>query len=349
MKKQKHFWIIILSGLCIGILLNVKLVWYYADLFQSQNISEIAPRILKRFYIGLKDVASQFLLFTIIAFYNYSWKDFFLKRIFLNRGKKQKITFIIFTNLILLLVLLYADYIIEKKIDPSFSGHLLIYYIMKYIWTVIIAIIMPYFMIQNQKTITAEKNIIKLREEKSRAELVALKEQISPHFFFNTLSTLNSIIRNEKKEVGLDFIENMSNTYRYILTTGQDDLVTLGEELNFVKSYVYLLQKRFGEKLKIDIKVDKLFYTKRIPPMALQLLFENAIQHNIITKKLPLEVRVRVENNRVVVANDLQIKKDVQTFGIGLNNLRNRYKLLTERAVEIISNDSEFIVKLPIL
>nr|WP_246616000.1 histidine kinase [Aquimarina litoralis] len=192
-------------------------------------------------------------------------------------------------------------------------------------------------------------NLVKIKEEKSIAELSALKEQISPHFFFNTLSTLSSIIRKDSKEASLEFINDMSNTYRYSLSSTNSNLVIVKEELEFIKSYTDLLQKRFGSKLSIRLNIDSGVYHNRIPPMSIQLLIENAIQHNIISTESPLVIQVYSKDDYIHVENNLNEKEKVQSFGIGLMNLNNRYKLIANKEIYIEKKHDIFLVKLPLL
>jgi sensor histidine kinase YesM len=195
----------------------------------------------------------------------------------------------------------------------------------------------------------AEQENLRLVEEKSKAELSALKEQLSPHFFFNTLSTLSAIVRNEKKEVGLEFIGEISKTYQYTLATKQD-LVTLKEEMSFLESYLFLLKKRYGEKLSFSQDLPEDILSSEIPPMSLQLLVENAIQHNVITREKPLHIRIFTEKGMICVENNLQEKESgLDSFGIGLQNLSNRYRLLSQKDIIITKDKQKFGVKLPLL
>ncbi|GAH05080.1 unnamed protein product, partial [marine sediment metagenome] len=238
----------------------------------------------------------------------------------------------------------FLDKYENKEIEFDIENFLIIN-----ITVFLLAIVVANLLLLMKKMRIAEQENLQLIEEKSKAELSALKEQISPHFFFNTLSTLSSIVRNEKKEVGLEFIGEISKTYQYTLATKQD-LVTLKEEMAFLESYVFLLKRRFGDKLSFSQELPVDLLPLKIPPMSLQLLVENAIQHNVITKETPLHIRIFAEKEMVCVENNLQEKESgVDSFGIGLQNLSNRYRLLSQKDIIITKDKQKFGVKLPLL
>lgn len=175
-----------------------------------------------------------------------------------------------------------------------------------------------------------------------------MKEQISPHFFFNTLSSLSSIVRKKEKEETLDYIGKISNIYRYTLSI-KENLVTVQEEMDFLNSYLYLLQERFGTKLRVANEIDEKVNELKIPSMSLQLLVENAIQHNIITESSPLTIRLYLEEDMICVENNLQEKESTESFGLGLKNLSDRYRLLLQKDIVILKEHGMFVVKLPLM
>ncbi|WP_299535695.1 sensor histidine kinase [Ulvibacterium sp.] len=187
-----------------------------------------------------------------------------------------------------------------------------------------------------------------LREHNIQKELSALKNQINPHFLFNSLNSLSALVRENKK--ASSFVKNLSFLYRYILQSGDLDLVTVKEELRFLRSYLDLIGVRYGTKIKHDIKIEELALTRQIPPLALQLLVENGIKHNEISEKHPLEIKVYSTKNALVVENRIRPRKSfVQSNGIGLSNLDRRYKLLMGKNISIRQKEGNFIVELPII
>jgi len=228
-----------------------------------------------------------------------------------------------------------------KKFPP-------VYFLTSNFPVAVLGVAEAYILVLMRKVRMSEIEKTQLREEKAKAELAALKDQISPHFFFNTLSSLSTIVRNEKKETALEFIRELSNTHRYMLDSHRHDLVPLEQELNFVSSYLFLLRQRFGDKLKSNIAVGEAQETK-IPPMSLQMLVENAVKHNLMTQDSPLNICFYIENDRIVVENNLQEMKGSNGLGLGLENLSNRYRLLTQQDIIIEKNEKTFKVKLPLL
>lgn len=188
-----------------------------------------------------------------------------------------------------------------------------------------------------------------LKREGLTAEFETLKSQINPHFLFNSLNTLTNLIE-ENQAMATEFVQQLAGVYRYVLTQKDKDLVTLREELNFVSSYIYLNQIRFGENLKIEMQAEPKLLDKKLVTLSLQMLIENAIKHNIISALHPLTIRIETSANKVIVSNTLQRKTVMhESNGIGLNNIVHRYSLLTKQEVEITDDGIQFIVALPLI
>ncbi|PWT76892.1 MAG: histidine kinase [Bacteroidetes bacterium] len=185
---------------------------------------------------------------------------------------------------------------------------------------------------------------------KAQAELEALKNQIDPHFIFNSLNTLSFLITRDPQSARL-YNDTLAKVYRYILGNKDKDLVLLREEVEFISNYFYLLKIRFSEAVNMEIEITDLAAEDfLIPPISLQTLVENAIKHNEFTDNNPLTINVSVLSNYVVIKNPIKPKNYASpTSRIGLNNLDNRYKLITKRNIIIENNFRFFTVKLPIL
>lgn len=188
----------------------------------------------------------------------------------------------------------------------------------------------------------------KHKTESANAQLQNLKNQLNPHFLFNNLSVLSSLVyQNQDKAV--DFINELSKVYRYVLDNKNAELVTLQEELNFLEHYVYLLKIRFGENIVFNIQIDE---TKNsfLPPMCLQMLVENTIQHNETSRAKPLEVNIYTEKNRLFIINPIQPRSDkTESSQTGLKNIQIRYSFFTDEKVEINQNELLFSVSLPLI
>ncbi len=189
----------------------------------------------------------------------------------------------------------------------------------------------------------------KYKTESAQAQLQNLKEQVNPHFLFNNLSVLSSLVYKDQDKA-VDFINQLSKVYRYLLDSRNSELIPLDEELAFINSYTYLLQIRFDKNLefKIDIPASKLYLL--LPPMALQLLIENAIKHNEISSDMPLKISIEEFEDTLEVKNNLQPRNNKEeSSNTGLNNIKQRYSYYSNRQVDVIKNEKQFIVRIPLL
>ena len=191
----------------------------------------------------------------------------------------------------------------------------------------------------------------KIKVEKLQNSYNALMGQINPHFFFNSLNGLDSLIRTGEQEKPLEYLEGLSNVFRYILQSDHKTLVTLNEELNFVNAYTYLLSVRYENKLFFSIQVAEPCLPKKLPILSLLPLIENAVKHNIISMQHPLRIEIyTVSESLLVVSNPIQPKmEDYVCSGIGLKNLQGRYLMLTGENIYIEKSNGYFKVFLPLL
>jgi two-component system LytT family sensor kinase len=197
-----------------------------------------------------------------------------------------------------------------------------------------------------QKSIDNER----LKTEQVASQLNSLRDQVNPHFLFNSLNALSSLVYEDQKKAVM-FIRKLSEVYRYVLDQNDKELVSVAEEMEFMESYFFLLDIRFGENLVVDLsKLQDQCKKKMIPPMSLQLLVENAIKHNVVSesKKLTIEI-FNTESSFLVVRNNMSPKKSLHSKGIGLQNLRQRYQFLSDKQVVINQTEKVFEVYLPLL
>ena len=194
----------------------------------------------------------------------------------------------------------------------------------------------------------------KVKEQKiiagtASAQFESLKNQIDPHFLFNSLNVLSSLIE-ENPESAQKFTTSLSKVYRYVLEQKDKELVSVAEELKFAKTYMNLLKMRFENSITFEIPEGFDNEEAKVVPLSLQLLLENCIKHNVVSEAKPLHVKISIENNQLVVTNNLQ-KKEVLSDrkGVGLQNIVNRYAILTKRTVLVEENEKEFKIFLPIL
>jgi LytS/YehU family sensor histidine kinase len=203
-----------------------------------------------------------------------------------------------------------------------------------------------YFMHELRHSVEETEN---LKRENLAAQLNALRTQVNPHFLFNNLNTLSSIIPEDPKQA-VDFVQQLSKVYRHILEVKDEKSILLKDELDLMNAYTFLLKTRFGDNLAVNINVPAEKMQKKIVPLSLQILMENAIKHNIVSSEKPLHIDVFAENGSLVISNNLQIKKQInESTGIGLDNIRNRYKLLSDKPVKVTESETNFTVSIPLI
>jgi two-component system, LytTR family, sensor kinase len=189
----------------------------------------------------------------------------------------------------------------------------------------------------------------KLKKEQVELQFDLLKSQINPHFLFNSLNTLSSLIHDKPLQANA-FLEELATVYRYLLRNNNKELCTVREEIIFIIAYFHLLKTRYAEMIKLNILVDRKHFFKQIPSLSLQLLVENAVKHNIVSVSKPLNISIFYENNFLFVENNLQKKKNqISSNHIGLDNIISKYELLGKSNIEIICTDCLFKVGLPLI
>lgn len=205
-----------------------------------------------------------------------------------------------------------------------------------------------FFFFQAYKKQWAE--VEELRKARSQAELQLVKSQINPHFLFNNLNVLSNMVMKDNPEANR-FIEEFSRVYRYVLSNHEKEVVELRSELEFIKPYVFLLQQRFASGLEVDIDIPEKYNSFYIIPVALQMLIENAIKHNIVSRNKPLRITLHANGNQtLVVRNNLQPRQEpAASSQIGIQNIIKRYELIGQNNVMVRKTAQYFEVELPLL
>ncbi len=205
-----------------------------------------------------------------------------------------------------------------------------------------------YMLIYQRQQILLEYE--QLQNENLTTRYNMLVSQINPHFFFNSLNSLSMLVREKDSSRALEYIDQLSYTFRYITQNGnRSELVPLRDEMSFAEAYCYLFHIRYEDKIFFDISVDKEYLDYSIPALSLQPLIGNAVKHNTITSKNPLRVSIRTENGCLVVSNPLRPLLEPQVgTGIGLQNLSSRYELMLGKKIVVEKSSEEFIVRLPL-
>ncbi|TAE60976.1 MAG: hypothetical protein EAZ89_01020 [Bacteroidetes bacterium] len=212
---------------------------------------------------------------------------------------------------------------------------------------VITAIYESVYFFELWKASTLEAERLKLTQ--LQTELDSLKNQVNPHFLFNNLNTLSSLIPRDPA-LAVQFVSQFSRVYRYVLEISAHTLIALEDELAFLESYTFLLQTRHGERLHMEVEIDPARLRDMVLPLSLQLLVENAVKHNIISTRKPLHIRVFTSGQELVVENILQPKLHTTPgTGLGINNIRSRYQLIAGKEIQVFSDENIFRVTLPLL
>lgn len=206
-----------------------------------------------------------------------------------------------------------------------------------------------FFIIDRKKNKLERKIIVEsTKAETATAKFESLKNQLDPHFLFNSLNVLTGLIE-ENPDNAIDFTTSLSKIYRYVLEQKDKEVVPIQEEINFAKTYINLLKLRFENSIHFELDESLINHEGFIVPLSLQILLENTIKHNIVSEQKPLKIKMYKQDNNLIVENTLQPKDSIKdSTGVGLNNIINRYQLISNRKVEI-EKDQLFRVQLPIL
>ena len=295
------------------------------------------------------------ILYGLTLYYANAYLFIYLDSIFeVERFTKRRIIIGFLGSFLISVVVIFLLRIIEDVIieGESFDAFLQNETLANYLVTITLTFFVTlafhafYFYKAYQENKVKEQKII---AGTASAQFESLKNQIDPHFLFNSLNVLSSLIE-ENPESAQKFTTSLSKVYRYVLEQKDKELVSVAEELKFAKTYMNLLKMRFENSITFEIPEGFDNEEAKVVPLSLQLLLENCIKHNIVSEAKPLHVKISIENNQLVVTNNLQ-KKEVLSDrkGVGLQNIVNRYAILTKRTVLVEENEQEFKIFLPVL
>ncbi|MFY9241735.1 MAG: histidine kinase [Polaribacter sp.] len=253
----------------------------------------------------------------------------------------------------IVLAINYFTFIILPGNDPSifFKGN--------FVWSHLFYVILSFgvsaflhargFMIEWKNSLKQENTKQEIVAKTETAKFESLKSQIDPHFLFNSLNVLTSLI-GENPDQAEKFTTKLSKIYRYVLEQRNKDLIPLSEELKFAKTYMELLEMRFEDAVKFNIPDSVSNEELKIVPLSLQLLLENAVKHNVVSSTKPLTINIYEENNYLVIENNINPKEAIgKSTKIGLQNIADRYGLITNKSVQIENNNKTFKVSIPLL
>ena len=277
----------------------------------------------------------------------YSWVEDTTKRTVLG------VISTVIVNVILVFICNYINFILFQKgnVSEFFSGSMGFFnWFTINVALFISAVLHAKGFVEAWKSSTKQEVVQqKLIAKSANAQFESLKNQLDPHFLFNSLNVLSSLI-DENPAQAQRFTASMSKIYRYVLEQKDKELVTVEEELNFAKTYCDLLKTRFEDSVSFDFNVNEKDLKSYVVPLSLQLLLENCIKHNFATSSKPLHIKIYSENGNLFIENNLQQREQVkESAGIGLSNIVQRYSLLTKQNVFIEKSATFFKVKIPIL
>ncbi len=271
-----------------------------------------------------------------------SWTDYPVKRLLVS---------LVLTIVVTLFIAVFVDAIITllrygqlpKRVFAFQAG---------FYWSLLLITFFISLFLHGRSFLMSYRQAIVEQEELKRVSLASkyesLQNQVNPHFLFNSLNVLSSLVYKDA-DLSAKFIEQLAQVYRYVLETQDKEVVPLSSEKEMLEAYLFLLKIRFGEQLKIVVELEA-EASEALPPLALQMLAENAVKHNIVSRRNPLTLEIRKKGDRILVRNNLQPKQQVQTsLGVGMNNIYERYRLLSDEAVEIDQGPDYYQVSLPLL
>ncbi|MGD1846311.1 MAG: sensor histidine kinase [Salibacteraceae bacterium] len=212
---------------------------------------------------------------------------------------------------------------------------------------IFVSVDLSFFLLTNWRNSLVE--IERFKKENIETQFEMLKNQVNPHFLFNSLNTLSSLVYSNP-EYAANFIRQLSQVYRYVLENKNKEVIALKDEIEVLQAYIELLELRFSNNLEFKLHIEEELMTSQIAPLTLQMLIENAIKHNIISRKRPLTITINsTADHRIQVSNNLQKKTSVgYSSEIGLQNIRSRYAYISNREVEVIETETEFTVIIPV-
>jgi len=335
--------------LSLWLSMAISILVHFSSLFDEFVSITFSQQIAVRFVINALLELSITFTISFILF----WINFYILKPLQSNKKINWINFILAFAVSFFVVLLLSHYLFAlkksflPKVDIPRSGNLFIAKDFFLALVVIICIYVIRLVFQNQKN---RLEIQSLKIENLQRQFDALKNQVSPHFLFNSLSSLKTLIY-ESPEVAQQYLDHLSLVLRYTLQANENRLVSLSDELQFVESYFFLIKLRFTKNISMVQSISKELLEHKVPPLALQILMENAVRHNEISKRNPLEISMATtQNHTLVVSNTINKKFSPEPgAGVGLVNLSHQYRILGDQDISIRKEDQKFIVEIPLL
>ena len=334
--------------LTIWLSLSISILVHFSRIF-DEAISHSSSQSSTIYFLG--NILSEVLITFVICFLLFLINFYILKPLQTGRIHKtatMAIALLVSFTIVLILshFLFQFKGMIFPRVDTDRHESTFVFKDFFVALVVIISVYVIKVIYQNQQNRLEIQN---LKIENLQSQFDALKNQVSPHFLFNSLNSLKTLIR-ETPEVAQEYLNHLSSVLRYTLQANENKLVNLNDELQFVESYFFLIKLRFNKNITLVQNINNKLMNSKIPPLALQILIENAIKHNEISKRNSLEISVSTTDDTLVVKNNINKKYSPEPgTGVGLVNLSNQYRILAGKEILIKNDESNFIVEIPLL
>jgi hypothetical protein len=343
--KRQYYIIVLLLALAIAITIHFPMVMSYF-------FGEEGGRSDNRFMPSFTHLGLELLITYIVALLMFTL-NFFILNPAERHGKLKMLNIILSVLLTVISVFILNEllYSIKNMIDTESRsrGHRNEFdYTNFFVSGLVIGCVLIIRLIFQKQTIILENETLK--REALQSQFESLKNQLSPHFLFNSLTALKILIK-EAPEKAQNYVNSLSRALRYTLKSNEKQLVTLKEEMEFMESYLFLIRMRFGDNLIIGTSIKKDLLSHNLPPLTIQTLVENAIKHNEISKIRPLRIDISsTDNDSLIVLNNIQKKlSEEEGTGIGLTNLSKQFQLLFGKDIIISIENNQFRVELPLI
>jgi two-component system LytT family sensor kinase len=330
--KVRQYTILLLLGGTLGIAFPVYVI--YSEVGHLPPLKEQMPRILLSLVITLVCGIAVFRV-DVLLDRLISWRNSFLLRFMTG--------FLVNALLCLLIVAGSALFLFKSSPEATLKMSIL------FVITVFIYEIFYGWFYSYRYYAYTQVESVRIERHQMELQFESLKNQISPHYLFNCLNTISSLLYKDS-HMAEEFIRRMADTFSYVLTNQRQQLIPLRDEIEFVKSYYYLLQVRYEHHLKLEINLPKSVLDSVLPPLSLQMLVENAVKHNKISRDTPLLVYISATDNTHIQVTSTKTESinPTTSFKVGLDNIRNRYKFFTPEKITVKDNE-KFVVQLPVI
>lgn len=343
--KRQYFIIALLLSLAIAVTIHFPLVMNYI-------FGENESRHGQRFMISFTYLGTELLITYIVALLMFTLNFFILKPVE-KHGKLKFWIFVLTVGLTVISVFILNHYLdlIRNFLDYRSRpwGHRDEFdYTNFFVSALVVGCVLFIRLIFQKQTIMLENE--ELRRKALQSQFESLKNQISPHFLFNSLTALKILIK-EAPDTAQNYVNSLSKALRYTLQSNEKQLVTLKEELEFMESYLFLIRMRFDTNLSVNTSINENLSLHKLPPLTIQTLVENAIKHNEISKRKPLRIEIlTTESESLIVLNDIQKKfTEEEGTGIGLTNMSKQFQLLMNKDITITRENNQFSVEVPLI